>query len=39
MLRLDDRVFTLFWLTTDFSWTSDIALMQFLQPSFGLDAG
>jgi hypothetical protein len=38
MLRLGGRVFTLYWLTTDFSWTSDIALMQFLQPSFGLDA-
>jgi hypothetical protein len=38
MLRMDDRVYTVFWLTTDFSWPSDQALLNFLQPSFGLDA-
>jgi eukaryotic-like serine/threonine-protein kinase len=37
MLRLYDRVFTVFWLTTDFSWSSDQALLNFLQPSFGLE--
>ena len=37
MLRLNGRVFTLFWLTTDFSWTADRALVDFLQPSFGLE--
>jgi hypothetical protein len=30
-------VFTVFWLTTDFSWSADQALVNFLQPSFGLD--
>jgi hypothetical protein len=38
MLRLNGRVFTLFWLTTDFSWTADRALVDVLQPSFGLEA-
>jgi hypothetical protein len=37
MLRLDGRMFTLFWLTTEFSWSADQALVNFLQPSFGLD--
>jgi hypothetical protein len=36
MLRLDGRVFTLCWLTTDFTWTADRALLDFLQPSFDL---
>jgi hypothetical protein len=34
MLRIDGRLFTLFWLTTDFSWSSDQALLDFLRPSF-----
>ena len=34
MLRLDGRLFTLFWLTTDFTWSADQALRDFLQPSF-----
>jgi hypothetical protein len=36
MLRLDGRLFTLFWLTTDFTWSADLALLNFLQPSFDL---
>ncbi len=36
MLRLDGRVFTLFWLTTDFNWSGDQTLLNFLQPSFEL---
>lgn len=36
MLRLSGRVFTLCWLTTDFTWTADRALLDFLQPSFDL---
>jgi eukaryotic-like serine/threonine-protein kinase len=34
MLRIDGRLFTLYWLTTDFSWSSDQALLDFLRPSF-----
>ncbi len=34
MLRMDGRLFTLYWLTTDFSWSSDQALLDFLKPSF-----
>jgi len=37
LLRLDGRVFIVFWLTTEFSWSADQALVNFLQPSFGLD--
>ncbi len=36
MLRLDGRVFTLFWLTTDFKWSADRTLLEMLQPSFDL---
>ncbi len=36
MLRMDGRVFTLFWLTTDFTWSTDRDLLLFLQPSFEL---
>jgi hypothetical protein len=36
MLRLDGRLFTLYWLTTDFTWSADQALLNFLQPSFDL---
>jgi eukaryotic-like serine/threonine-protein kinase len=34
MLRMDGRLFTLFWLTTDFSWSADQVLLDFLKPSF-----
>jgi hypothetical protein len=34
MLRIHGRLFTLFWLTTDFSWSSDRALLDLLQASF-----
>jgi hypothetical protein len=34
MFRIQGRLFTLSWLTTDFSWNSDRALLDFLQPSF-----
>jgi eukaryotic-like serine/threonine-protein kinase len=36
MVRLDGRLFTLYWLTTDFTWSADRALLDFLQPSFEL---
>jgi serine/threonine protein kinase len=36
LLRLGGRVFILSWLTTEFTWTADQALVNFLQPSFGL---
>jgi hypothetical protein len=38
MLRMNGRLFLLCWLTTGFTWTADLALMNYLQPSFGLDA-
>jgi hypothetical protein len=37
MLRMDGRLFLLCWLTTGFSWTSDLALMNYLQPSFAVE--
>jgi hypothetical protein len=36
MVRLEDEVFILFWLTTDFAWSTDRALRDVVQPSFGL---
>jgi hypothetical protein len=36
MLRMDGRVFTLYWLTTDFNWSAERTLLDFLQPSFDL---
>jgi hypothetical protein len=36
MLRMGGRLFTLCWLTTDFTWSSDHALLDFLQPSFAV---
>lgn len=36
MVRLKAEVFTLFWLTTDFGWSTDRALRDVVQPSFGL---
>lgn len=38
MVRLKVEVFTLFWLTTDFAWSTDRALRDVVQPSFGLAA-
>jgi hypothetical protein len=37
MLRMDGRVYTIFFLTTDVSWLYDRAVMDVVQPSFGLD--
>ncbi len=37
MLRMDGQVFTLYWLTTDFAWSADRTLLDFLQPSFAVN--
>ena len=36
MMRMDGRVFSLYWLTTDFNWSAERTLLEFLQPSFDL---
>jgi hypothetical protein len=37
MVRMDGRVFTIYWLTTHATWLSDRVLMNHVQPSFGLE--
>ncbi len=36
MVRVQGRVFLIFWLTTQAAWPADRTLMNMVQPSFGL---
>jgi hypothetical protein len=36
MLRVQGRVFLIFWLTTQTSWLADRTLQNMVQPSFGV---
>ena len=37
MLRMNGQLYTISFLTTDVSWLIDRAVMDVVQPSFGLD--